>query len=337
MKYSGVDLHVNNSVVAVIDEQDRVLYCRRRPNDLDAVIQALEPHRQELQAVVVESTYNWYWLVDGLIAAGFPVHLANPAAIKQYEGLKYTADEHDAVHLAHLYRLGLLPEGYIYPREERSLRDLCRKRLQLVRQRTQNILSIQTLIGRNTAARRNKEQIHALDDVGIARFGLLPHVERALRANLAVLKTLSKEIDTIEAVIVQEVKLRQEFQSLKSAPGIGKVLASTIMLETGTIRRFAQVGNFSSYCRCVDAKRLSNGRKKGEGNAKNGNKYLAWAFVEAAANAIRNCPQAKRFYERKKAKTLGAVAMKAVAHKLARAAYYMMRDGVSFDVAKCFV
>lgn len=103
------------------------------------------------------------------------------------------------------------------------------------------------------------------------------------------------------------------------------------------MRRFAEVGNFSSYCRCVDTKRVSNGKKKGEGNAKNGNKYLAWAFVGAAAAALRYCPQAKRFYERKKAKTLAVVATKALAHKLARAAYYMMLDGKPFDVGRCFV
>ncbi len=336
MKYSGIDLHVNNCMVAVIDEQDRVIYCKRLANDLGQITKSLEPYRDELQGVVVESTYNWYWLVDGLMEAGFSVHLANPAAIRQYEGLKYAGDERDAVFLAHVFRLGLLPEGYIYPREERPLRDLSRKRMQLVSQHTQNILSIECLLSRHTGGRFNKDQVQALDDAAIAKLGLSPHVERALRANLAVLEILNREIHAIKAVILKEARLRQEFKTLNSIPGIGKVLAATIMLETGTVRRFAEVGNFSSYCRCVDSKRVSNGKKKGSGNAKNGNKYLAWAFVEAAAFAIRFCPQAKRFYDRKKAKTMTVVAMKAVAHKLARAAYYMMRDGTAFDVTRCF-
>ena len=125
-------------MVAVIDEQDRVVYRKRLANDLKQITEALEPYRNELRGVVVESTYNWYWLVDGLMASGFEVHLANPAAIKQYEGSKYAGDEHDAVFLAHVFRLGLLPEGYIYPRDERPLRDLSRKRMQLVSQHTQN-------------------------------------------------------------------------------------------------------------------------------------------------------------------------------------------------------
>ena len=132
------------------------------------------------------------------------------------------------------------------------------------------------------------------------------------------------------------MSLRGEFKLLKTTPGIGETLATTIMLETGTIARFAKVGNFSSYCRCVDSLRESNGKKKGEGNTKNGNKYLAWAFVEAANFAVRYCPQAKRFYEHKKRKTNGIVAIKALAHKLARACYHMLREQKPFDVNRCF-
>ena len=100
--------------------------------------------------------------------------------------------------------------------------------------------------------------------------------------------------------------------------------------------RIVAVGNFASYARCVDSKRLSNGKKKGEGNVKNGNKYLAWAFIEAANFARRYCPEAKRFYERKKARTNNIVATKALAHKLARACYHMLKEGKAFDVKRCF-
>ena len=133
MKFSGIDLHSNNSFVVIIDEVDRIMYRRRLPNELDMIVAALAPYRDELVGVVVESTYNWYWLVDGLQAAGYPVHLANTAAIKKYEGLKHSGDEADAVHLAQLLRLGILPEGYNCPPAERMVRDLCRKRMQLTR------------------------------------------------------------------------------------------------------------------------------------------------------------------------------------------------------------
>jgi transposase len=153
---------------------------------------------------------------------------------------------------------------------------------------------------------------------------------------VAVIHTLNVEIDKLEARLHQQVAPRAEFKLLTSTPGIGEVLATTIMLETGTIERFAAVGNFASYARCVDSKRLSNGKKKGEGNVRNGNRYLAWAFVEAANFARRYCPEAKRFYERKKARTNNIVATKALAHKLARACYHMLKEGKPFDVKRCF-
>lgn len=118
--------------------------------------------------------------------------------------------------------------------------------------------------------------------------------------------------------------------------GVGKVLALTIALETGEVSRFATVGDFSSYCRCVGSEHLSNGKKKGSGNVKNGNKHLAWAFVEAANFAVRYEPAIKRFYQRKCARTMPVVAIKAVAHKLARACYHVMRDRVPFDVQRAF-
>jgi transposase len=115
--YGGIDLHSNNSVIALLDEEDKPMYRRRLPNDLSVILGGLASYREAIEGLVVESTYNWYWLVDGLMEAGYRVHLANTAAIVQYEGLKYSDDDSDARWLAKLLRLGLLPEGYIYPKE----------------------------------------------------------------------------------------------------------------------------------------------------------------------------------------------------------------------------
>ena len=340
MKYSGIDLHSNNSVVAVIDEADRVLYCKRLPNDRERILAALAPHREQLVGVVVESTYNWYWLVDGLMDAGFDVKLANTAAIKRYEGLKHSGDEHDAIYLAHVFRLGLLPTGYIYPRAQRALRDLARKRLQLVRMRTQNILSVQSLFARHTASRPSSDIVKrwarsGIDEV-VAKLSLDEEVKRALKPNLVVLGTLTDQIEQLEDHIEDELALREPFTVLKTTPGIGKTLAATIMLETGALERFGSVGQFSSYCRCVDSQRLSNGKKKGAGNTKCGNKSLAWAFIEAAHHAKICCPEARRFFDRKRAATNAPIAFKALAHKLARACYHMMQEQKPFEVSRCF-
>ena len=158
----------------------------------------------------------------------------------------------------------------------------------------------------------------------------------AMINNLNVFRCLEAQIDMIEKTVIRQIKLAPEFRLLKSVAGIGDILSLTIMLETGDIKRFEKVGNYASYCRCVDARRMSNGKKKGSGNSKNGNKYLAWAYVEAANFAIRYNPTIKRYYQKKKSKTNNVVAIKAVAHKLARACFYILRDQVPFDVKKAF-
>jgi len=336
MKYSGIDLHANNSVVTVTDEEDRVVAEKRLPNDLAKILCLLEPWRKEIAGVVVESTFNWYWLVDGLQAAGFKVHLANTTAIKKYEGLKHSGDEADARYLAHLLRLGILPTGTILPPEQRAVRDLARKRMQLVRSRTTHILAVENITARQHGARISSNQVKRLTAERIDQMALPDDVAFAIKSNVAVIATLSTQIDLLENRLQERIGERPEYGLLTSVPGIGRVLATTILLETGPIDRFSAPGNFASYARCVDSVRISNGKKKGEGNTKNGNKYLAWAFVEAANFALRYCAEAKRFYERKKAKTNNVVAIKALAHKLARACFHVLKERKPFDVTRCF-
>ena len=176
--YGGIDLHSNNSVIALLDEEDRSVYRRRLPNDLGVILGELKTYQEGIEGVVVESTYNWYWLVDGLMEAGYRVHLANTAAIVQYEGLKYSDDDSDAGWLAKLLRLRLLPEGYIYPKQERGVRDLLRKRSQLVRQRTANLLAVQNLLARNLGHTLNANAIKRLPMEEVDR--LLPDAYLAL-------------------------------------------------------------------------------------------------------------------------------------------------------------
>jgi transposase len=334
--YGGIDLHSNNSVIALLDEEDKVVYRRRLANELELVLGELAPYREAIEGLVVESTYNWYWLVDGLMAAGYRVHLANTAAIVQYEGLKYTDDNTDARWLAKLLRLGLLPQGYIYPKEERPVRDLLRRRSKLVQQHTSNLHSIQNLMARNRGHSLSANQIKQLTYEEVDR--LLPDADLALavKGNLAVMRTLEGVIGLLEKAVRGRTRLRPAFKPLLTVSGIGQILGLTIMLETGEIGRFAKVGNYASYCRCVGSERISNGKRKGRGNKKNGNKYLARAFVEAANFAVRYNPRIKRYYQRKCARTHRIVAIKTVAHKLARACYYILRDQVPFDVNRAF-
>ncbi len=334
--YAAIDLHSNNSVLTVLDEQDRTVFAKRLPNELAAIVAALRACTGTMRGVAVESTYNWYWLVDGLQDEGFTVFLVNTAAVKQYDGLKHGGDFSDARHLAHLLRLGILPVGYIYPREQRAVRDLLRKRGQLVRQRSTQILSMQNLVARNLGCHASGNEIKRWQPEHIDMMALLDEQRQALKANLAVMHCLNEQVDALERSILTKARLREDYRALKTVSGIGDVLALTIALETGNVDRFDSPGNFASYARTVDSRRESNGKKKGEGNAKCGNKYLAWAFVEAAHFAIRYDAVIKRWYQKKCAKALPVVAIKAVAHKLARACYYVMRDGKPFDVSRAF-
>jgi len=334
--YGGIDLHSNNSVINLIDENSIVVLKKRIANNLKTILLLLEPYRDAIAGLVVESTYNWYWLVDGLMEAGYKVHLANTAAIQQYSGLKHGDDDSDANWLANMLRLDILPTGYIYPKEERMLRDLLRKRLQLVQQKTRNFLSIQGLYDRHLNIRLNNNKLKTLTQEQLKIDFCDLNVRMAVNGNLTIQQCLTLQINTIEQALKKQLKLRDEFINLTSIDGIGLILGLTIMLETGDISRFDKVGCYASYCRCVSGARYSNGKKKSKTNTKNGNKYLAWAFVEAANFAIRYNDTVKRYYQRKLAKTQVIIAKKAVAHKLARACFYVLRDRVEFDVNKAF-
>ena len=158
----------------------------------------------------------------------------------------------------------------------------------------------------------------------------------SIQSNLSVIQLLNTRIETIENAVQSQCKDLSEYKQLKTVFGIGEILSQTITLETGDITRFHKVGNYTSYCRCVSSEKTSNGKKKGSGNKKCGNKYLAWAYMEAANFAIRFYEPANKFYQRKCSKRNTIVARKALAHKLARASYYVMKDHVPFKPEKLF-
>lgn len=335
--YVAFDVHSSSSVVAVVDEDGNRVMARKVRNDPQAVLEALEPMPGEIVGVVVESTYNWYWIVDAVMEAGYRAHLANPSQIQKYKGLKHSDDRHDAFWLADMLRLGILPQGYIYPKQDRPVRDLLRKRSHLVRLRTSLILGLQSIIVRNYGVKPKLKDLQAISEDRITP--LLDgdeYIRLAGQVSKESIDFLVRQIHVIERAVLSRVRLRAEYKNLITLPGVGKILALTIMLETGPIGRFPGVGNYVSYSRKVPSEWRSNGKRKGSGNRKNGNKYLSWAFAEAAELARRMDPVARRYYNRKLHRTNTAVAHSALAHKLARAAYYVMRDQVAFSSQKAF-
>ncbi len=335
--YTAFDLHSNNSYLGISDEDGKRVFKKKLPNNPAVILESLRPFRNDIAGIVVESTYNWYWLVDLLMAEGYKVHLANPAEIQKYTGLKYADDQHDAFWLTEMLRLGILPEGYIYPKEDRPIRDLLRKRGHLVRLRTSLIISLQNIISRNNGIKLKSGDIKALTTNHVAPF-LEWNEDLALAGKVSKesIDFLTRQIKEIEAVVEKKIDLREPYDRLLTEPGIGKILGLTVMLKTGPISRFAKAGNYASYCRKVSTKWISNDKKKGKGNKKSGNKYLAWAFSEASEIARRYDENARAYYNRKMQQTNRMVAHNALAHKLARAAYYIIRDGVRFAPEKCF-
>ena len=306
------------------------------PNDIARVLEALEPFREPLVAIAVESTFNWYWLVDGLMDHGYDVRLVNTAAVPQYEGLKHGNDHTDARHLAHLLRLGILPEGYVYPRQGRALRDLLRRRFHLVQQSTSHMQAVQNAWARRTGQSLSATGFRQLTANAITTAIVDPIEQLAILAQIKVWRAVDQQVQQVEKWVLDDLKSSPPLKSLRTTPGIGAILGTTILLETGGIARFAEVGDYASYCRMVDSKRMSNGKQKGHGNVKCGNRYLCWAFIEAANFALRYSDDIRRWYDRKAAKKLRVVALKAVAHKLARSSYYLIRDGGAFDVKRAF-
>ena len=333
--YTGIDLHSNNHFVTIIDQHDQRVDEKRLKNNLVDTLALLEPYRKHIESIALESTYNWYWLADGLIDHGYKVKLVNTVAVQQYSGLKYTDDKSDAFWLAHLLRLGILPTGYIYPAKQRGLRDLLRKRLQLVEDRVRHVLRVQSQIIRSSGIHISSTdikacQVHATDFIDDM------NVVRAISADLMCIDTLNEEILSLEERVSAQTKNNPTLKRLRSVPGVGPILGTTILLETGDISRFAKAGNYASYCRCVAAGRYSNGKKKSVNNSKNGNKHLSRAFIEAAYYAARFYDQPKAFYERKAKQVNRTLATKALAHKLTKACYYIMRDNTLFDANRLF-
>ncbi len=334
--YAACDLHSNNTVLAVVDDTGTLRHRQRLPNDLPLIDAALTVFRNELHSIAVESTYNAYWLIDGLQAAGYPMQMVNTLAVPQYAGLKHGDDDSDAQHLANLMRLGLLPTAYIYPREQRPLRDLLRRRMLLVQQSVRLLQSVQGYWARTTGQRLSANSFRHLTRQQLADTFTEPTELFAVASLLQIWRTLQEKIAAMETWLTEDLRRRRDLIAVRTVPGIGIVLGLTIVLESGDVARFEAVGQYASYCRLVPALRFSNGKKKGTGNRKCGNRYLAWAWIEAANFAIRFEPAIRRWYQRNAAKKPRLVALKAVAHKLARAGYYLLRDGGTFDVHRAF-
>ena len=206
----------------------------------------------------------------------------------------------------------------------------------LVHKRTSLMLSLKSLHTRTTGRDLSLSRLKALEPADAEKLFRHPADQLISRLDVQLVEQLSRSIEQIEKTILAEVKRMPNYQVLQTIPGVGKILGLTITLETADVKRFAGAGDYASYCRCVDSRRMSNGKKKGENNSKCGNKYLAWAFMEAANFAKRYDETCRKFHDRKASQVNGIVATKALACKLAKAAWHMMSQNTKYDAGRMF-
>src|SRR3974390_415449 len=333
---AGIDLHGNNLVIGVINQDGKRVAHRKLDCEMEQVLEFFKPMKTRLQSMAVESTFNWYWLVDGLRARGYPIDLANPAKIEQYNGIKHADDKHDAFHLAELQRLNILPKAHIYDAQLRPVCGLLRRRTTLVRHRTALLLSFKSLYARTTGQPMPLKELKNMEPKEGKTLYEHPANQLIATVQLEQIESLDRNINRIEKAVLDCAREIPLYERLLPTPGIGKILGMTITMEVGDIARFKTDGDFASYCRTVDSRRLSNGKQKGENNQKCGNKYLSWAFVEAANFAKRSDENCRRWYDRKKARTSTVLATKALACKLAKAAWHVMARNTDYDARRMF-
>lgn len=336
--YCGIDLGSKGSHICVIDEDDRKLVDKKIVNDLSEIEAQLSSFKERLQ-IVVESTFNWDWIVYGLEDKGYSVKLAHALGLKAIIWSKKKTDKWDAFTLARLLRVGMIPQAYIYPKDQRPLRDLLRERIRLVAKRASEYGAISRMLlryniqgyDRNDVKRLSKKDMHELYHHPAVRTKAIMHLER--------IELLSHQIDLIENEILQKARQDRVFHLLKDIPGIGDILALTILYEVSDINRFSDVKAFSSYCRVVPGIHQSSNSSYRSPNSKQGNRYLKWAFSQAAYIAIRYYKKIRADYERRAAKRKKAaklVSCSIIAHKLAIAAFYVMKNKTPYIESRLF-
>ncbi|MCG5030741.1 transposase [Mesosutterella sp. OilRF-GAM-744-9] len=275
------------------------------------VAEALEPYCSVPHVATVESTYNWYGLADLFESRGWILKLADPTTVKKFKA-KFSDDRSDAEFLADRLRLNDLKTTEIIPRNARSFKDLVRLRNSLIQDRSRYAVILINMINNQCCERINRTAIvHWAEE--LQRSGQLPEkltaalhnncILRKVEVNLRMFTSCSEEIKRIGAAIVETARkapqhCHQYLKILQSIKGCGEVISTVVASEIHDIRRFRNAKNFVSCCRLAPTERLSNGKVKGEGNAKNGNAYLSWAFTELANLVVRFNPPAKKKFDR---------------------------------------
>lgn len=329
--YGGIDLHAKNSQACIIDKGGVKIKEKKLRNELPVILEFLEPFGKETK-IAIESTINWYWIVDGLMEEGYEVRLAHSLGLKLITDAKVKTDRRDAYKLANLLRLDALPSAYIYPKETRPLRDLLRRRADLVVQRAKCYLSLRMQFLQYNTNTMSQSALKRFDDEDLSVMEIPQVVKMHGALTLKRIELLTEQIDEIEKYLESVTIADPRFEFLTRITGIGRVLGLTIYYEIGDIERFTNVRHFSSYCRLVPGTHQSSDTVKRGKGSKQGNVYLKWAFTQAAMFAAIYDKDIRAYRDRRASKQNGKN-MKAnaiLAHKLGMAVFNVLKDGVPF-------
>jgi transposase len=331
--YCGIDLHVRTMYICILDTSGQVLLHRNFKATPQAFLEAVEPFRDDL-VVAAECMFTWYWLADVCAAEGICFVLGHALAMKAIHGGKTKNDKLDAYKIASLLRGGLLPQAYVYPAAMRPTRDLLRRRLHLVRKRGQLLAHIQNTQAQYNLPAFGRRLAYPANRDGVREHFPDPSVRKSIEVDLALLERYDALINDLELTIVREAKQHDgdTFHRLRSVPGIGKVLALTILYEIHDIGRFDRVQEFASYARLVKCTHQSAGKTVGSGGAKMGNVHLKWAFSEAAVLFLRHASGGKKLLTAIEKKHGKGKALSILAHKIGRAVFYMLSRETVFSM-----
>jgi transposase len=335
--YCGIDLHARTMYVCILSQDGEVVLHRNMPARPDALLKAIAPYRDNI-VIAVECIFTWYWLADLCAQEGVPFVLGHALYMKAIHGGKAKNDKIDSQKIAVLLRGGMLPQAYVYPAEMRATRDLRRRRLHLTRQRAELLAHIQNTNSQYNLPEIGKKLTYKGNRDGVADRFLEPAVQKSVEVDLALIDHYDRLLSDVELTIVQTAKQHnaQALYRLQSVPGIGKILSLVLLYEIHDITRFLRVQDFVSYCRLVKCAKESAGKRYGTAGTKIGNAYLKWAFSEAAVLFLRNNPAGQKYLARLEKHHGKGKALTVLAHKLARAVYYMLKRDTAFDMQKFF-
>jgi transposase len=335
--YCGIDLHARSLYVCVMDQAANILLHKNLPANPDVFLKAIAPYRSDL-VVAVECIFTWYWIADLCARQGIAFVLGHALYMKAIHGGKTKNDRIDSQKIAALLRGGMLPMAYTYPQTMRSTRDLLRRRMYLVHQRSELLAHIQNTNAQYNLQPFGKKIAYKSNRAGIAEAFTDPMVQKSVALDIQLLDTYATLIRSLELEILHHARKHDPFSLhlLRTIPGVGKILALVILYEIHDICRFPQVANFISYCRLVKCPQESAGKKTGSKNSKIGNVHLKWAFSEAACLFLRGNEAAQHYQQKLVTKYGKSKALTLIAQKLARCAYSMLKRKEPFDLNRFF-